>query len=300
MSSSRQLYHGRFAPSPTGTLHFGSLLAAVASYLQAKRNAGRWLIRIDDIDPQREVTGSAAGIVRDLAAFGMHPDLEVDYQHRRLDTYRAACEGLVQVGRAYPCGCSRADLPPDSAYPGTCRNGLSAGKQARSVRIRTSATPLTFDDVIQGVQTASIEAEHGDFVIWRADDLPSYQLATAMDDATPGITEVVRGADLLDSTFRQIHVQHALGLGTPVYAHLPVATRSGVKLSKRLASDPLTATDRVQALYAALHFLGQHPPRGRGFADLWAWAVDAWDISRVPAVRAMDAPTNGGKPTGTL
>lgn len=295
-SEQTSAYTGRFAPSPTGDLHFGSLLAAVASYLQARRQSGQWLVRIDDIDPPREVEGSADRILNDLAAFGMRPDGEVLYQGERTSTYRAACQQLLDQGLAYYCGCTRAELKPGDAYPGTCRNGVPAGKHARSVRLRTDRARIEFRDGVQGPQSSELESEQGDFVIWRADGLPAYQLAAALDDVQQDITEVVRGADLLDSTFRQIHVQRALGLPSPAYAHVPVVTVNGDKLSKRLKSDPLAGSEPVLALYRALRFLGQDPPRKPGLGEMWAWAEQNWDLARVPAVRSaeLQAVSGGG------
>jgi len=289
-------YTGRFAPSPTGDLHFGSLLAAVASYLQARRQSGQWLVRIDDIDPPREIEGSADRILKDLSAFGMRSDREVLYQSKRTSAYRAACQQLLDQGLAYYCGCTRAELKPGDAYPGTCRNGVPSGKQARSVRLRTDRARTEFRDGVQGQQSSELESEQGDFVIWRADGLPAYQLAAALDDVQQGITEVVRGADLLDSTFRQIHVQRALGLPSPAYAHVPVVSINGEKLSKRLNSDPLAGSDPVLALYRALRFLGQDPPRESGLGELWTWAEGNWDLARVPAVRSaeLQAVSGGG------
>ena len=287
-SEPSSVYTGRFAPSPTGDLHFGSLLAAVASYLQARRRFGQWLVRIDDIDPPREIEGSADRILRDLSAFGMRSDQEVLYQSSRISAYRAACQQLLDQGHAYNCGCTRAELRPGDAYPGTCRNGVLAGRQARSVRLRTDRARIEFRDGVQGQQSSELESEQGDFVIWRTDGLPAYQLAAALDDAQLGVSEVVRGADLLDSTFRQIHVQQALGLSSPAYAHVPVVTVNGDKLSKRLNSDPLAGSDPAQALDRALRFLGQDPPRETGFEEMWAWAEANWDLARVPAVRSAE------------
>ncbi|NND45517.1 MAG: tRNA glutamyl-Q(34) synthetase GluQRS [Xanthomonadales bacterium] len=283
-------YRGRFAPSPTGDLHFGSLIAAVASYLQAASQSGEWLVRIDDIDPPRQVSGSAERILRDLARMGMRPSTAADYQSTRLVRFRAARDRLLDSGRAFHCGCTRADMPADGAYPGTCRNGIPRGKQARSVRLKTEARAIEFEDAVQGGMSADLSRDQGDFVIWRADDLPSYQLATAMDDAAPGVTEVVRGADLLESTFRQIAVRRALGLACPGYAHVPVATRDGEKLSKRLGSDPVAGGDPVAAVSSALDFLGQGPPKSGCLEELWSWARRHWDLSRVPACLAREAP----------
>jgi glutamyl-Q tRNA(Asp) synthetase len=254
------------------------------------------LVRIDDIDPRREIEGSADRILKDLSAFGMRSDREVLYQSKRTSAYRAACQQLLDQGLAYYCGCTRAELKPGDAYPGTCRNGVPSGKQARSVRLRTDRARTEFRDGVQGQQSSELESEQGDFVIWRADGLPAYQLAAALDDVQQGITEVVRGADLLDSTFRQIHVQRALGLPSPAYAHVPVVSINGEKLSKRLNSDPLAGSDPVLALYRALRFLGQDPPRESGLGELWTWAEGNWDLARVPAVRSaeLQAVSGGG------
>lgn len=282
---------GRFAPSPTGDLHFGSLLAALASLLQARSRGGRWLLRIEDIDPPREVAGSAERIVADLARFGMRPDSGVLYQSHRTAAYRAARDRLLDHGLAFWCGCARSDLPDSGVYPGTCRDGLPPGARPRAVRLRVDDEPVRFEDAIQGPCVENLRETVGDFVIWRADGLPAYQLAVVVDDAFQGVTEVVRGADLLDSTARQIHLQRCLGLLTPWYAHHPVAvSEGGQKLSKRLGSDPINAASAAATLEAALHFLGQPCPVGLPFADLWRWALEHWRLSRVPAVRQQAAP----------
>jgi glutamyl-Q tRNA(Asp) synthetase len=274
---------GRFAPSPTGALHFGSLLAAVASYLQAKSAGGRWLVRIEDIDPPREVSGSAAHILRDLRTFGLCPDGPVLYQSTRTRAYRRALNQLLDCGLAFPCGCSRSDLPDSGVYPGTCRDGLPPGKQARSVRLRVPDRAIAFIDRIQGLIEENLAESSGDFVLWRADDLPAYQLAVVVDDAFQRVTEVVRGADLLTSTARQIHVQRCLGLPTPDYAHHPVALAAdGKKLSKRLGSDPVAAAPPARALELALRFLGQPCPAGLELANMWQWALGHWQLSAVP------------------
>jgi glutamyl-Q tRNA(Asp) synthetase len=272
---------GRFAPSPTGDLHFGSLLAAVASYLQAKSSGGVWLLRVDDIDPPREVPGSAARIISDLQRLGMRPDGAVLYQSQRTHAYETARDALLRRGMAFWCGCSRSDLTGTGAYPGTCRNGLPAGKTPRSV---------------QGPVQENLETTAGDFVIWRADGLPAYQLAAVVDDAFQAVSEVVRGADLLDSTARQIYLQACLGLPTPAYAHHPLAVGpDGQKLSKRFQSDPIAALPPAQALAAALDFLGQACPKGLELSALWDWAMEHWNLSRVPSglqsrLKMADAP----------
>jgi len=280
---SRTPYIGRFAPSPTGDLHFGSLVAAVGSFLQARRHGGTWLIRIEDIDPPREVAGSAERILEDLARLGMESDQPVLYQSTRLPAFRAAAEQLLDAGLAFHCACSRADLPDDSVYPGTCRDSLRPGGRARSIRVKVEDRCRSLDDGVQGRFQQNLARDCGDFVIWRADGLPAYQLAVVVDDAHQGITEVVRGADLLDSTPRQIHLLEALRLPIPTYVHLPVALgQDGRKLSKRLKSDPLVGSRPVDSLDRALRFLGQQPPRTGSLKDLWDWALAHWNPTRIP------------------
>jgi glutamyl-Q tRNA(Asp) synthetase len=288
---------GRFAPSPTGDLHFGSLIAAVASFLQARTSGGRWLVRIENIDPPREVEGSAERILRDLESFGLVSDLPVVWQGDRTKAYRAALERLLASGQAFHCGCSRSDLPPGKPYPGTCRNGLAPGKQARSVRLRVKDETIRFTDRIQGEQLENLAATVGDFVIWRADGLPAYQLAVVVDDAWQQVTEIVRGTDLLGSTARQIQLFRSLQLPVPAYAHHPVAVGpDGQKLSKQTGSDPVHALPREQALECALRFLGQDCPSGLGLDELWRWALQNWRLDRVPSCEALpqhpDSPGN--------
>ena len=274
---------GRFAPSPTGDLHFGSLVAAVASYLQAKSVGGQWLIRVEDIDPPREVPGSARSILEDLQRFGMQPDQPVLYQSNRSDAYELAITDLLDQGYAYWCGCSRSELPASGVYPGTCSNGLPKGKSPRAVRLRVNDVAVGFTDLVQGQVEENLRELVGDFVIRRADGLAAYQLAVVVDDAFQGVTEVVRGADLLGSTARQIHLQNCLGLATPVYAHHPVAVGSdGTKLSKRFGSDPVASSSPAQALEMALRFLGQPCPEGLSDKELMAWALSNWRLSRIP------------------
>ena len=274
---------GRFAPSPTGDLHFGSLVAALASFLQAQSNGGRWLVRVEDIDPPREVPGSAGRILADLNRFGMQSDEPVLYQSSRTRAYETAIKDLLDQGRAFWCGCSRSDLPANGIYPGTCRNGLPAGKRPRSVRLRAGHEVIRFDDRIQGTIEEELHRSVGDFVILRADGQAAYQLAVVMDDAFQGVTEVVRGADLLDSTARQIYLQGCLGLPTPAYTHHPVAvTGEGKKLSKRLGSDPLATAAPDRVLTAALRFLGQPCPDGLSIGAALDWALANWRLSAVP------------------
>jgi glutamyl-Q tRNA(Asp) synthetase len=274
---------GRFAPSPTGDLHLGSLIAAVASFLQAKSAGGRWLVRIEDIDPPREVAGSANRILQDLQRFGLLPDQPVLYQSERTETYESAIQQLLDSNQAYWCGCSRSELPPSGIYPGTCSRGLPTGKSPRSVRLRVRDSVINFTDLIQGFIQENLPESAGDFVIRRADGLAAYQLAVVLDDDYQGVTEVVRGSDLLGSTARQVYLQNCLGLSTPIYAHHPVAIgEDGQKLSKRLGSDPVAASDPGRALEVVLGFLGQPYPPGLDLAGLLKWALENWQLSRIP------------------
>jgi len=282
-------YRGRFAPSPTGDLHFGSLIAAVGSFLQAKSQNGIWLIRVEDLDPPREVAGSAERIISDLAAFGMQSDEDVVYQGTRIPVYKAALEDLLARNLAFWCGCSRRHLPDKRVYPGTCREEIPSDRERRSVRLKADRGLIEINDKIQGRYCQDLKHDVGDFIIRRGDGLIAYQLATAVDDAWQGITEVVRGADLLNSTPRQVYLQQCLGLPTPGYAHLPVVLgENGKKLSKRTMADPVTGGDPATALATSLSFLGHPPPADlNGLDQLWRWALENWDISRVPARSGM-------------
>ncbi len=297
-------YVGRFAPSPTGPLHFGSLVAALASWLDARAVGGTWLLRMEDLDKPREQPGAADAILRQLETLGLTWDGAVLYQSTRAARYRTALDRLARAGQTYPCGCSRREIA-DSAlgidgahiYPGTCRNGLPPGKPARATRLRTHSEPIEFVDRVQGACLQSVEREVGDFVVLRADGLFAYQLAVVVDDADQGVTDVVRGADLLDSTARQILLQHRLGFSTPRYAHLPVAVNAaGDKLSKQTAATPIEATHGAAALARALLFLGHPPPVDLPPADLLSWALAHWDMARVPRVRALPAPPEDLQP----
>lgn len=286
-------YTGRFAPSPTGDLHFGSLVAAVGSFLQARRAGGRWLVRIEDLDPPREVAGSAARILADLRRFGMTPDEPVVRQSERSAAFDAALRRLDEAGLLFPCACTRRELP-DGPYPGTCRDGLPAGRTGRSQRVRVPDRPIRFEDAVQGAQSENLAETCGDFVVRRADGFYAYQLAVVVDDAWQGVTEVVRGADLLDSTGRQLWLQEALGLPTPAYLHLPVVTdAAGDKLGKRVASDPIARLEPVAALAAALTVLGHPPPRLADLDALWRWAQDHWSPARIPKTAAPFAGAEG-------
>ena len=294
-------YRGRFAPSPTGPLHFGSLIAAVGSYLEAKTRGGEWLLRMEDLDTARTQPGAADAILRTLEACGMGWDGGILYQSRRSETYRAALARLDALGLVYPCGCSRKEiadsgLAPDGAliYPGTCRNGLAPGKAARALRMRVGDRAIEFEDALQGTLRQDLAAEVGDFVLQRADGLYAYQLAVVVDDAEQGITDIVRGADLLDSTPRQIYLQHLLGLPSPRYLHLPAAVNAaGEKLSKQTLAPPLDDRDPLPALLQVLDFLGQMPPqqlRQASLPEFWDWARSNWKAERIPRRLSLPAP----------
>lgn len=296
-------YRGRFAPSPTGPLHFGSLVAALGSCLDARTQGGEWLVRMEDIDTPRNVPGAADDILRTLEAFGFEWDGAVAYQSRRHAAYGEALASLREAGKVYGCACSRREIA-DSAllpaidggmvYSGTCRAGLAAGRLARAWRLRVDASELVFDDRLQGRIAQVLERDVGDFVLLRADGLFAYQLAVVVDDAWQEITDVVRGADLLASTPRQIWLQRCLGYATPGYAHLPVAANpAGEKLSKQTKAAPLKVADAPGELLAALRFLGQPAPAELAAAavrDVWTWALENWSFAAVPRQRSIVIP----------
>ena len=262
------MHTGRFAPSPTGPLHLGSLVAAVGSWLFARAAGGRWLVRMEDIDTPRVVSGSAEEILAALQRYGLEWDGEIVWQSRRTSLYERAVVTLREQGLVYDCACSRADLlraasaplGAEPVYPGTCRNGIADGKQARAIRFRAPDQVITFEDRLEGHVEEDVAERTGDFVVRRADGLFAYQLAVVVDDAEQGVTEVVRGADLLHSTARQIALQRALGYPEPRYAHLPlVLNPDGSKLGKRDGALPLPTLDdaRVrETLALALRHLG--------------------------------------------
>lgn len=287
----RNAYSGRFAPSPTGDLHFGSLLAALASYLEARKSAGNWLLRMEDLDKPREVAGSADCIINELARWGMRSDAAVLYQSQRDVAYQAACDSLIEKDLAYWCGCSRSELTESGVYPGTCSKGLPPGKKPRSLRVRTPEQVIEFEDAIQGQISQHLQQECGDFVIRRADGVFAYQLAVVVDDAFQQITDIVRGADLLDSTPRQIWLQRCLGFPQPRYAHIPLVVQSdGRKLSKRIQSDPLRASDPLHSLRQALKFLGHEIPEMNWLAT-WEWACSNWNSALIPRCRSQTLDT---------
>lgn len=256
-------YRGRFAPSPTGPLHLGSLVAALGSWLRARQAGGAWLVRMEDLDPPREVPGAVQGILSALPAFGLEPAGPVLFQSTRHGAYRAAFEHLRETRRIFPCWCSRSDLADTG---GIHRDGRCVAAPATdrppAWRLRVPDLEVAFTDGLAGPQRQNLRDEAGDFVIWRVEDIPAYQLACVVDDAFQGMTEVVRGMDLLDSTPRQIYLQQCLGLSTPRYLHLPlVRDDSGRKLSKSTGALAIDPRDPLPAVWHALDFLGLAPSR---------------------------------------
>jgi len=293
-------YRGRFAPSPTGSLHFGSLVAALGSYLDARAHQGQWLVRMEDLDRTREIKGAADEILRTLDRFGFEWDGEVLYQSRRREAYAEALERLLREDLAYPCGCTRKEINlaatpgiEGAVYPGTCSRGLPPGRTGRAIRLRTLNRTIGLADRIQGTLRQDLTRDIGDFVIRRADGYHAYQLAVVVDDAWQGVTQIVRGADLLASTPRQLHLQSLLGLRHPVYAHLPLAVdEAGRKLSKQSRDAPVEAARPLPSLLQALAHLGQTVPPAApaDLREFWEWATAHWDPARVPALTAKQPP----------
>jgi glutamyl-Q tRNA(Asp) synthetase len=284
-------YIGRFAPSPTGPLHAGSMVAALASWLDARANGGRWLVRIEDVDAPRCIKGAAQVILKQLADCGLVPDAEPLWQSARTPLYQQALDQLVSAGHAYPCACSRRDIElalaaqgrahergGELVYPGTCRAGLS-GRSARAWRLRAGGSPVRWRDRRLGPQCQDVERQVGDFVLKRADGLWAYQLAVVVDDASQGVTQVVRGEDLADNTARQILLQRALGLRTPGYLHTPlVLGANGEKLSKQNGAQMLDTRDPLAVLNAAARVLGLPAQASTASQALTAW-LSPWRAS---------------------
>jgi glutamyl-Q tRNA(Asp) synthetase len=290
-------YVGRFAPSPTGPLHFGSLVAAVASWLDARAAGGRWLVRIEDVDATRTVPGAAEEILRTLEAAGLEWDGHVVRQSERTALYEAALERLRAAGLTYRCRCSRKEIADSgiiglegAIYPGTCRELRLAPAPGTAERMRAPEAPIAFDDRVQGRIGHDVAREIGDFILKRRDGLHAYQLAVVVDDADQGITDVVRGADLLWSTPRQVALQRALGFATPSYLHVPVATNErGEKLSKQTLATGVDGAGLPQSLAAAISFLGQRDPGTRNPREMLAAAARRWESSRIPNVASRPA-----------
>ncbi len=284
-------YRGRFAPSPTGSLHFGSLVAAVASYADTLQHQGSWLVRMEDVDESRTVKGSADEILHTLEAFGFEWDQPVLYQSQRKSRYREILDQLQRQSLAYACSCSRRKIAQQALmglegliYPGTCRQTTTANLSSKAVRLRTGMEEICFEDRIHGKHCQVLEKDVGDFIIHRTDGYTAYQLAVVVDDADQGINQVVRGADLLLSTPRQIYLQKLLEFPQPAYTHIPLVTDArGRKLSKQDRAHPVSADSPLSGLKSAWKFLQQAPlPAGPGsIQEFWQWATSTWDIARI-------------------
>lgn len=293
-------YRGRFAPSPTGPLHLGSLYTALASFLQAKSLGGEWLLRIDDADTPRTAVGAEGAIRRCLERFGLHWDGPVVYQSQQAESYRAALARLDADGWLYPCVCSRktlAALPhavgEHAVYPGTCRDARHSRQQPHALRVKVGGTVIRVDDKLQGLRDWDLAHELGDFIVFRRDGIIAYHLATVIDDWRAGVTEVMRGIDLLPSTPPQIHLQRLLGLPTPTYRHIPIIVdRHGAKLSKQTFAEAMDGKPLSATLFTLLTLLRQSPPEDLRHApptEILAWAVAHWDAGRLSGT-AVDEP----------
>ncbi|MBD8561378.1 tRNA glutamyl-Q(34) synthetase GluQRS [Pseudomonas fluorescens] len=279
-------YIGRFAPTPSGHLHFGSLVAALASYLDARAHHGRWLMRMEDLDPPREEPGAQAAILHALESYGFEWDGELVRQSERHDAYAKVLNDMFNHGLAYACTCSRKQLAPyNGVYPGLCRNAGHAQQDA-AIRLRVPELEYHFIDRVQGEFRQHLGRDAGDFIIRRRDGLYAYQLAVVLDDAWQGITDIVRGADLLDSTPRQLYLQELLGLRQPRYLHVPLIVQpDGNKLGKSYRSAPLTADQATPLLLRALRALGQQADTQLLHAsprELLDWGIAHWDATRIP------------------
>jgi glutamyl-Q tRNA(Asp) synthetase len=287
------LYHGRFAPSPTGPLHAGSLVAAVASYLQARQQHGRWYVRIEDIDQPRNQAGAVDSILRSLEAHGLLWDDEPLYQSRRLDFYQAALQQLLEKDLLFYCTCSRKQLREQASqqgiYPGRCRARKIAPQYRQSaLRLTVPDQDIEFQDAVMGRQCQNLAREVGDFVVRRADQIFAYQLAVVVDDDWQNISEVVRGADLLDNTARQIYLQRQLGLKQPDYFHIPlVLDAAGEKLGKQTGAQALNNRHAIDNLLRCMVFLGQQLepqilPEIGSLEEFWQWAIAVWNPALIP------------------
>lgn len=289
----RSGYIGRFAPSPTGPLHFGSLVSALASYLDAKANSGLWLVRMEDLDPPREQAGAAGAILQSLDDHGLHWDGDVIYQSQRSDAYQACLDALLQTGLAYPCTCSRQDLTAmGGIYDGRCRNRQADSNQICSVRLKLYDLPdrftpelIQFEDLIQGTQIQNLRTQAGDQILKRRDGFFAYQLAVVVDDIAQGITHIIRGSDLLDVTGRQLFFFDLLGAPLPQFGHVPLAIKAnGQKLSKQNHAKPIDSKLASRNLWRGLEFLGQNPPADLADASTSAlldWALHHWQRQAV-------------------
>lgn len=301
-------YRGRFAPTPSGPLHMGSLFTALASYLRARDQNGQWLIRIDDLDTPRNVPGADTVILKQLESHGLEWNETPRYQTTHIEQYRSALNDLQERGNVYGCTCTRAELaltshagPDGPVYAGICR-GKNIGNEKHALRVSVTETSLSFKDLLLGQQTRQLRDEIGDFIVQRSDGILGYQLACAIDESEQGITEVLRGADLLDSTFRQLYLQQLLGLIPAQYGHLPVLIQAdGKKLSKQNHADPIDASSASGNLMRCLISLGQNPPAelvGAAPREILNWATGHWQLALIPHKSALQ--WSNGQSSGIL
>jgi glutamyl-Q tRNA(Asp) synthetase len=299
-------YRGRFAPSPSGPLHLGSLYTALASFLQARQKKGRWFLRIDDLDTPRVVKGATDNILKTLDAFSLEWDGAVLYQSQQLECYEKALEPLHNRSLVYPCNCSRKELLKankgcSTIHPALCptSEALSSNKP-HALRIKTKETCIKFTDLLQGEIKQDIHKEVGDFILQRRDQIYAYHLATVVDDESLGITEVLRGIDLLDSTPRQLYLLQQLNFNAPVFAHTPILTNAeGIKLSKKCLAEPVGTEDPTKALLTCLELLGQNPPSKLSKAtkaELLEWATENWDPLKLSRTERIDCSIKCGIP----
>jgi len=285
----KQPYIGRFAPSPTGPLHLGSLYTALASFLQARSHQGKWLLRVDDLDTLRNIKGSADSILKTLDVFNLYWDDSVVYQSRHLDVYEEILDKLAKNGLIYPCTCSRKTLA--GIYSGLCRNKQHLHNSQHSLRIKTDERIISFQDELQGLISHNLARQHGDFILKRKDRVFAYQFAVAVDDSLQQINHVVRGFDLLDSTPRQIYLQQMLGFATPGYMHVPVIiNEQGYKLSKQTCATAVDIKTPQFVIFGLLELLQQNPPcelQNAPSTELLNWAIDHWNPSLLKDFRAV-------------
>ena len=291
-------YRGRFAPSPTGPLHYGSLVTALASYLQARTRHGEWFVRIENIDPSREIRGAANLILQTLSDLGFEWNSNPIFQHHRIPYHRYVAQRLVDCGQAYHCECSRKDIADQSKhgsmgliYSGVCENKRFAKQENCSIRIKVDESPITYTDKVFGIQHCNLKTESGDFVIYRADDLPSYILAVSLDDLHEGYTEIVRGYDLLAITPRQLYLSSLIQQVCPAFMHIPIIVNdSEEKLSKQTHAPEIKKHQARDLIIDALIDLGQDPPRSLRWRPqwvTWAWAMHHWDSDLIPRVKSI-------------
>ncbi|KAF3978115.1 MAG: tRNA glutamyl-Q(34) synthetase GluQRS [Methylococcales symbiont of Iophon sp. n. MRB-2018] len=285
-------YIGRFAPSPTGSLHLGSLYAALASFLHAKAQQGKWLLRIDDLDTFRNVAGATQSIIDTLQVYGLYWDAPIFYQNQHLTSYHTVINQFLEQNLAYPCSCSRKSLAKQSVYPGYCLKKQIDADVAHSLRIKTSAIKLCFVDEIQGQHQHLLSAQHGDFIIKRKDNIIAYQLAVVVDDFRQNISHVVRGFDLLESTPKQLFLQKLLDYPSPTYCHIPVLIdQQGIKLSKQTFAQAVSLDNPEQTLYLLLTLLKQNPPaslKTTSVENMIQWGIKNWHPDPLKKLSAIN------------